>query len=380
MYLDNENRKGKIGRVSFGPRGNSIRIRFAYPANNNREFTVATNTDEGLLKAIKVAQLINRDIEMDEFDETLSRYSSSHAKSLQIVNKPPDLLDLWTAYKTLNCNRVSPTTIKSKWSAFDKLLANSRYIELNRSEQFINEQLARYSISTLQSIFSNCLNPAVNLAIKQRKLVRNPYVLPTLKQIRNDTDCYETDEIEAILKAIESNIYRSAKSAYSHSFYYFYVRFQALTGARPEETVALTWADVLDDNHYIRFNKAYSNGVLLPYTKNRTVRMFPVNNQLRQLLRQMPTVSDLMFTGVKGGRLNHNNFRRRVWQPVIGGLMADGVLDRYLPPYNLRHSFITRLVRTGIDVKTIAALSGNSPEIILKRYLKTDKGFTLPEM
>lgn len=205
-------------------------------------------------------------------------------------------------------------------------------------------------------------------------------MLPTPKQIRSDTNCYETDEIEAILRAIELNTYRPVKSAYRHSFYYFYVRFQALTGARPEETTALTWSDVLDDNRYIRFNKAYSNGVLLPYTKNKTVRVFPVNNQLRQLLARIPIVSDLMFTGVRGGRLNHDNFRRRVWQPVIGGLMTDGVLDRYLPPYNLRHSFITRLVRTGIDVKTIAALSGNSPEVILKRYLKTDRGFILPEM
>ena len=377
MYLDNKNRKGKIGRVSFKPRGNSIRIRFAYPANSNREFTVATNTDEGLLKAIKVAQLINRDIEMGEFDDTLARYSPSHAKALQIVNKPPSLLDLWASYKTLNCNRVSPTTIKAKWTMFDRVLNNSQYLELNQSEQFVKEQLAHYSLSTLQNLFSNCLNPAINLAVKQSKIGTNPYVLPSIKQIQAETDCYETDEIEAILEAIRLNTYCSVKSAYKHDFYYSYARFSALTGARPEETVALTRSDY---NRYIRFNKAYSNGVLLPYTKNKTIRLFPVNKQLGELLEQIPSETGLLFPGVKGGYLNHNNFRRRVWQPVVNGLIEDDVLDRYLPPYNLRHSFITRLVRAGVDIKTIAALSGNSADVILKRYLKADKGFELPEM
>lgn len=379
MYLDNKNRKGKIGRISFSPRGNSIRIRFAYPANNNIEFTVATNTDEGLLKAIKIAQLINRDIEMGEFDDSLAKYSPNHAKALQLVVKQPNLLDLWASYKNLNHARVAPTTIKTKWAMFDRVLSQSKYIELQDAEQFVAELIAHYSLTTLQGLFSNCLNPAVNLAVAQRRLTHNMYVLPKLKQKQSDTDCYETEEIEAILEAIQSNAYCPQQSAYKHSFYYFYAKFSALTGARPEETCALTWADLIDS--HIRFNKAYSNGVLLPYTKNKTIRLFPVNNQLSELLELAKLeAKGLMFPGIKGGYLNHNNFRRRVWQPVVSRLIEDDLLDRYLPPYNLRHSFITRLVRAGIDVATVAALSGNSVDVIIKRYLKAKKGFELPEM
>lgn len=72
MYLDNDNYKAKIGIINVAPRGNSIRIRFFYPAGQAREFTVASKTSEGFLKAVGIAQQINRDIEMGQFDETLA--------------------------------------------------------------------------------------------------------------------------------------------------------------------------------------------------------------------------------------------------------------------------------------------------------------------
>ena len=42
-----------------------------------------------------------------------------------------------------------------------------------------------------------------------------------------------------------------------------------------------------------------------------------------------------------------------------------------LKPYDLRHTCAMRLLEEGIDVRTVAELLGNSPEIVLRRYAKS---------
>lgn len=51
-------------------------------------------------------------------------------------------------------------------------------------------------------------------------------------------------------------------------------------------------------------------------------------------------------------------FRRLREQTGIDGLCA----------YSIRHSFITRLLERGVDVATVAAISGNSPRMVLDVY------------
>ena len=46
MYLDNDNYRGKIGKVNISSKDNSIRIRFTH-LSKRYEFTVATKTEEG---------------------------------------------------------------------------------------------------------------------------------------------------------------------------------------------------------------------------------------------------------------------------------------------------------------------------------------------
>lgn len=39
-----------------------------------------------------------------------------------------------------------------------------------------------------------------------------------------------------------------------------------------------------------------------------------------------------------------------------------------LVPYSFRHAWITRMLERGVDVATVAALAGNSPQVILEQY------------
>ena len=49
-------------------------------------------------------------------------------------------------------------------------------------------------------------------------------------------------------------------------------------------------------------------------------------------------------------------------------------------PYALRHSFVTRLIREGTDIKTVASLSGHSVKTLLAHYLVSRDDFDLPEL
>jgi site-specific recombinase XerD len=67
--------------------------------------------------------------------------------------------------------------------------------------------------------------------------------------------------------------------------------------------------------------------------------------------------------------LRQDHFLNKYWSPIVHSLVEDGVVSKYLPTKNLRQSFITRMIRQGYDVATIARLVGNTPQTIHANYL-----------
>lgn len=79
---------------------------------------------------------------------------------------------------------------------------------------------------------------------------------------------------------------------------------------------------------------------------SRTIRLSPVVEDMvrRRLTGRQPT--DLMFTAPQGGPLRYNNFRRRLWVPIVEAARAAG-MSQSPTPHWLRHSHATWLLRTG---------------------------------
>ena len=89
---------------------------------------------------------------------------------------------------------------------------------------------------------------------------------------------------------------------------------------------------------------------------------------------------NLIFPSVSLGYVNQKTFNRRYWKTVVNGLIEDEKLEKAFRSYSLRHSFITRLIREGFDIATVARISGNSPETIIKHYLAAKDSFDIPEL
>ena len=401
MFSENQS-KARIGKVSIDIKANRYRIRFTYPKGRSHELRIAQVTDDGWLTALRAAKLINQDIDLGIFDDTYAKYSHTHAKWLEIAQEETqriyNIIELWERYKDLNKDRIAATSQAYWWKDVDRYLSYTpkALISLDKAQEFLQYLQTKYAASTINTLFRSFLHPAINSGIQGELVESNPfYKLTFPKQVKKPIQCYEPEEIKLILDAFAKDIYNPKSSRYKHSYYYPYVSFLSLVGCRPEEALALVKEDirVKGDRTYIRFNKSYSKGILLPHTKTHEIRLFPVNEQLKAalssqmeaplrgdeaLLNVVQKEQNLLFPAVGGGYINHHRWRESNWRKVINGLVDDGLIESYLKPYSLRHSFITRLVREGVDIATIGRISGNSPETIIKHYLAAKDSFDIP--
>ena len=101
-------------------------------------------------------------------------------------------------------------------------------------------------------------------------------------------------------------------------------------------------------------------------TKRRTV---PINSELAEVLREyladLPADPDApLFLSQKGNRLSVQGI-----DYVIRAFGRDAGID--FSAHNLRHSCLTRLIRCGVDIVTVAEIAGHS-------RLETSRRYSLP--
>jgi integrase len=312
------------------------------------------------------------------------------SQHLQSVTENPNelnLLLLWQRYKIAKAQLVAVTTQKGDWSEVDQALnfVSPECLDFTASSAtlLLAELLERYAASTTRKVLlyaraANCW------AIEEELLTKNFYSrlfknIPKSQNSGRSRKCFEKHEIECILAAFASNEFVSKFSVvHLHSYYRGYVEFLALTGFRPEEVIALAWSDI--KNTRIIVSRAYSQGILKE-TKTYESRNFPINSQLSDLLQSLPRTQNLVFPSPEGGYINQHNFGERYWKPIVKKLVQAGKIAEYLPTYNLRHSWITRMLRSGLDIATVAKLAGNKPDTIMKHYLVArTQDLVLPEL
>ena len=301
----------------------------------------------------------------------LSQHLQSEAEKPSELN----LLLLWQQYKIAKAQLVAATTQKGDWPEVDRALnfVSPECLEFSASSAtlLLTELLERYAGSTTRKVLLYA-RAANHWAIEEELLAKNFYSrlfksIPKSQKSGRSRKCFEKLEIENILTAFSSNEFVSKFSVvHLHSYYRGYVEFLALTGFRPEEAIALQWSDI--KNNRIIVSRAYSQGVLKE-TKTYESRNFPINSQLANLLQNLPRTQNLVFPSPEGGYINQHNFGERYWKPIVKKLVSAGKVSEYLPTYNLRHSWITRMLRSGLDIATVAKLAGNKPDTIMKHYL-----------
>jgi integrase len=155
------------------------------------------------------------------------------------------------------------------------------------------------------------------------------------------------------------------------------VVLMSYAGLRPGEALALTWADV--GQRTLAIDKAVSLGEEAP-TKTGGARSAPLMEQLADDLLELrrargwPEDDQLVFPNGDGGhwsRSQYNNWRNRVWKPVMEKLASGKPPQPRLAkavPYDCRGSFVSLHLRSGASPIEVAKWAGHSPQVMYGHY------------
>lgn len=124
-----------------------------------------------------------------------------------------------------------------------------------------------------------------------------------------------------------------------------YFRTILYTGMRPGEAISLKWEQVNFKNNVIHVVK----------TKTKTPRSIPLHPELRKLLNSLPKDFTYVFDSGQNEPLGNNNYYYHKMRRAC--VIMD--IPRH-KPYDLRHTFATRLVEQGIHLGAVSELLGHS--------------------
>ena len=221
---------------------------------------------------------------------------------------------------------------------------------------------------TLSALFTAC--------VKNGILLQNPVINATKPRIgEKDTPPYlDNTQIPIFLNALsELDIDNSIRVV---------LVLMLMLGLRSGEARGLRWIDVDFNNNVVSIEKNVGetfNGLALTDLKTkRSRRKLPLSPMLKDILLNHKNAQDEQ-TRTLGSAWENNGL---ICPNTTGGLMGKSTpnkavkkilnahpeLPSDLHAHSLRHSFVSLLISNGLDVVNVAALAGDTIEIISKHY------------
>jgi integrase len=129
------------------------------------------------------------------------------------------------------------------------------------------------------------------------------------------------------------------------------VFFALNSGMRQGEILNLLWKDI----------DFRTNIITIRHSKAGKPRYVPINSELINMLKSIPSVSEFVF-GTKKGK-GHWTLYRKPFEKAV----RDSGLTNFRF-HDLRHCFASDLVMKGIDLKTVSELLGHASTQMTERY------------
>jgi integrase len=318
------------------------------------------------------ARMIERDIANDLFDPTLEKYRGEYQGKASKEMAATTVFERYTEYKAKTLRKRSLEKYHHTLGFLEQYFQDDPVTEA-KAEGFREWMGRRLEPITLKQRIS-LLKSAWVWGIEKGFVEENPWV-EVLRQVKvqpkQKQKPFTKEERKRIIAAFRQSRY--------YSYYADFVEFLLATGCRPGEACALRWKHFTDDLKLVWVGEAYSRGELGP-TKTTEARFLKLTDRLIELLRsrQKPDFKpdDLVFPACEGGFIDDHNFRNRAWKKTLDKIGID-----YRKPYNMRHTFTSAALDSGLSPATVASLTGHTVETLYQHYAGNVNGLVdLPEI
>lgn len=255
-------------------------------------------------------------------------------------------------------------------------------IDLHLNPYFGKIDLANINNELVQKYIlvkkENLSNVTINLHITLLKTIMNQALENEIIQVNK---IYKTKKLKVNskeVKAFSINDQKKIENYCLNSREYYYsigILLCLYTGLRIGELVALTWDDVnfktkeLNINKTItriRKNKEWIEMIIEPKTK-KSIRKIPLGNEIIILLKELKKkkISKYIVSNKTGDRA-----LIRTYQYFFTRIQNNLNIKEVLNFHALRHTFATRAIESGMDIKTLSEILGHSnTSITINRYV-----------
>ena len=291
-----------------------------------------------------IAETIRSEIEY-EYLTGIRREGESRSTALQTFKA---VAQLYTQSRNTGSSKTTNYTVNKLTAYFGDepihkigLSEIETYVAVAHIKKNNSNNTIRRELGQLQAI----LNFGAELGLRESIKLRKP------PEDQHRTRVMSEQEEQAIFQQLDASLNRLCT-------------FLLNTGARPSEALRMTWKDV-DTAH---------NQVKLWSKKGKsqkwTERTIPLNANALTAIRfaRKNSTQDHVFTMRNGEAWTSHWELDKQWNRVVKQQV--GITD--LNPYDLRHTFATRLARSGAPVKVIADLLGHSDLRMVMRYMNTN--------
>ena len=278
-------------------------------------------------------------------------------------------------------NNFSPVTIRNTKSQLSMI---KRFWSLDLPIVCITERMYLqlitncrkygYSEETIYNI-NGCLRKLITIAYKNRYIDENPIDYWDSPRIDSSPNRYiiSYNDFRKLDDYFRTNSFvRLGENHYPR--YRFLFNLLYYTGMRIGEAIALRYSDFItargkigEDEARMRvsvtrsYNSEYK---LLKTTKNRKSREIPLPSEVEELFRKLR----------REHRRNGGSLEDRIfpWDHGACALMLKNACRnaeiKHYSCHDFRHTYISNLIRSGVPITVIEAVSGDTQATIFKRY------------